>query len=276
MRVEQRPEERVRGGAPAPTAIAYLAAFVVVELIARSSPLAGAICESVLMLVCINHFALTEREGRHPLLLGLGVVCLYRITALTPIHSNNPVVAHTIFAGIPALLATALALRLYRAPGMLGIRLSRHAGGGAAQYLIAVSGIPLSYIAYRLFRPAHTIVFTGAHPASSSVILGGIVALAIFSGLLEELLFRGLVHEGARSTLGPSGLYVSSAIFGAAYLGTGSLVIVVFVVAVGAFFGWCYERTESVIGVALAHAIISIGVFMVWPSIGTNLTHLHF
>ncbi|MGH2719453.1 MAG: lysostaphin resistance A-like protein [Actinomycetota bacterium] len=281
MRVAARQEGPVRGGAPATTAIGYVAAFIVAELIGLGSPLAGTICDGVLMLALINHYAMTERDHRQPVLLGLAVVCLYRALALTPTHGNDPVVAHALWVGIPALAGTCLALRLVRDPhsggaGIMDLRPPRRAGGWAAQYLIAVSGIPLSYAAYRLFRPASTIIITGAHAAKGSEILGGIVVLAIFSGLLEELLFRGLVHEAARSAFGGSGLYFSAAIFGAAYIGTGSVIIIAFVVAVGAFFGWCYERTESVLGVAIAHAIISIGVFMVWPSIGTNLLHLHF
>lgn len=275
MRVQERSPEEVHRGAPIATALGYVAAFIIVELIGRSQPLIGGVGEGVLMLALINHYAMVERNRQQPLLLGLGVVCLYRLLALTPVRGNDPIVAHAILVGAPALLATALALRLARAPGIMGVRPSRHTGGGSAQYLIAVCGVPLSYAAYKLFKPAETIIITGAHAAPRSEIIGGILVLAIFSGLLEELLFRGLVHEAAHASFGASGLYISAAIFGAAYIGTGSLEIVAFVVAVGAFFGWCYERTGSVVGVALAHAIISIGVFMVWPSIGTNLMHLH-
>jgi membrane protease YdiL (CAAX protease family) len=45
------------------------------------------------------------------------------------------------------------------------------------------------------------------------------------------------------------------------------------VVAIGAFFGWCYERTGSILGSAVAHSLISIGVFVVWPSLG-HIPHL--
>lgn len=275
MQVEERPAPEVRQSTAIATGIAYVAAFVVVELIGHAAPLVGAVCEGLLMLALVNHYAMTERTNPQPVLLALAVVCLYRLLALTPVQGNDPIVGHAILVGVPVLIATALALRLARSPLAAGVRPPRYAGGGWAQYLIALSGIPLSYAAYKVFKPAETIVITGAHAAPRSEILGGILALAVFSGLLEELLFRGLAHEGARTTFGASGLYVSAAIFGAAYIGSGSLEIVAFVVAAGAFFGWCYERTQSVIGVALAHALISIGVVMVWPSIGTNLTHLH-
>jgi len=44
-------------------------------------------------------------------------------------------------------------------------------------------------------------------------------------------------------------------------------------VAVGAFFGWCNEKTGSIVGTSLAHAMISVGVFVVWPTYA-HLIHL--
>jgi membrane protease YdiL (CAAX protease family) len=63
-------------------------------------------------------------------------------------------------------------------------------------------------------------------------------------------------------------------VFGAAYVGTRSIPFVLFVVAVGAFFGWCYEHTGSILGSAVAHSLISIGVFVFWPSLGSHIPHL--
>jgi membrane protease YdiL (CAAX protease family) len=255
--------------------IGYVIAFVGAELVGLRHPLLGALCESVLLVALVNQYAFTDQGRRQPLLLALAVVCLYRLLALTPIH-GNPIVNRLVIVGAPVLLGTILALRHFRSNQVLYRRSARAAGGRSAQFLIAVSGAPLSWAAYKLFKPTVTITYRGPGHASGSEVLLAIAALAVFSGVLEELLFRGLVHAAARTSFGPSALYVSAAVFGAAYLGTGSAVIVAFVVAVGAFFGWCYEVTESVAGVALAHAIIAIGVFVVWPSVGGHLSQLHF
>jgi membrane protease YdiL (CAAX protease family) len=254
--------------------LGYVIAFIGAELAGISRPLVGALCESVLLVALVNQYAFTDQRRRQPLLLALAVVCLYRLLALTPIH-GNPIINRLVIVGAPVLLGAILALRHFRSNQVLAPRSARHVGGMAAQYLIALSGVPLSWAAYKVFKPTVTITFRGPGHAAGSEILLAVAALAVFSGLLEELVFRGLVHAAARTSFGPSALYVSAAVFGAAYLGTGSAAIVAFVVAVGAFFGWCYEGTESVAGVALAHAIIAVGVFVVWPSVGGHLGQLH-
>jgi membrane protease YdiL (CAAX protease family) len=274
MATDTRPAQRPRRVMRAGTELAYVAAFVLAELVGIHQPMVGGLCEAFLLVILVNHYALIERDRRQPLLLALAVVCLYRLLALTPLASNDAL-SRVVVVGAPVLLATILALRLVRVPLVAGARAGRP-GAGGAQFLIALTGLPLSWAAYKIFKPTVAFTFSGPGRASTGEVVLAVVVLAVFSGLAEELLFRGLVHGAARLTFGPTALYVSAIIFGAAYLGTGSVAIVAFVVAVGAFFGWCYERTDSVAGVALAHALISVGVFVVWPSLAGHLSHLHF
>lgn len=254
--------------------LAYVGAFILAEVIGLSRPLIAGAMEAVLLVVLINHYALIERDRRQPLLLGLAVVCLYRLLALTPLPGNE-FVNRLLVVGAPVLLATILALRLVREPGVMGPKRPRELGAGGGQFWIALTGLPLSWAAYKILKPTFAVTFTGAGHATPGEVFLAVVGLAIFSGVTEELLFRVLVHGAARNTFGPPGLYISAAVFGAAYLGTGSLAAVAFAVALGGFFGWCYEWTESATGIAWAHAFISVGVFVVWPSVAGHLAHLH-
>jgi membrane protease YdiL (CAAX protease family) len=265
VQVRSGPSGVLRSGAE----LVYVAAFVAVELLGLLHPFVTAIGHTILVVALINHYILAEREGRQPLLLALAVVCLYRLLAFTPLPSND-FTNHLVIVGAPMLFATILALRLVRTPGVRAV-LRPHSLGW--QLAIALSGIPLSTIAYKLLKPGFVVTFTGAQRSHPVAVAGVIVALAVFSGIGEELLFRVLLHTAARTTFGPTALYVSSVIYGAAYFGTRSVPFVLFAVAIGAFFGWCYERTGSILGPAVAHSLISIGVFVVWPSFA-HVAHL--
>lgn len=247
----------------------YVAAFVAVEVLGLLHPFATAVGHAILIVALINHYILAERDQRQPLLLALAVVCLYRLLSFTPLPSND-FTNHLVLVGAPMLFGTILALRVVRPPGV-GTVLRSHSLGW--QIAIAASGVPLSTIAYKLLKPGFVVTISGPQRSHAAVIAGVILALSIFSGIGEEVLFRVLVHSAARTTFGSAALYVSSLIYGAAYFGTRSIPFVLFTTGVGAFFGWCYERTGSILGPAIAHSVISIGVFVIWPSLA-HVAHL--
>jgi len=251
--------------------LCYVAAFIAVELLGLIDPLITAFGHAILVAALVNHYILTERDHRQPLLLALAVVSLYRLLAFTPLPTID-FTNHLVLVGAPMFLATVLALRLLHGPGVRAVGEALRPKMLHWQLLVAASGIPLSFAAYQLLKPGFVVTFSNPaqHPAA---VAGVVIALAVFSGLGEELLFRVLLHGEARTSFGPAALYVSSAVFGAAYVGTRSIPFVLLVVAIGAFFGWCYERTGSILGPAVAHSLISIGVFVVWPSLG-HIPHL--
>lgn len=267
MRVEPGP--RSPNAAGRSVELSYAAAFIATEVVGISHPTVAALMHAVLIVALVNHFVFADRGGRRPLLLGLAVASLYRMLALTPLPGND-FTSQVVLVGGPMLLGCLLALRLVRDWGIsAGIRVRRW----GPQLAIVAAGIPLSDIAYKLLRPGFVVTFSGTGSTRATTVAAAVAALVVFSGFGEELLFRVLIHDGARTRFGPSALYVSSLVYGAAYLGTRSLAFVLFAVAVGAFFGWCYEKTGSIVGVALAHSIISVGVFVVWPSFA-HIAHL--
>jgi membrane protease YdiL (CAAX protease family) len=243
----------------------YVGAFVAVELSGLIDPFLAAFGHAILVLALVNHYILAERGRHQPLLLALAVVSLYRFLALTPLPTID-FTNHLMLVGVPMLLATVLALRLLKGPGVRAAGTALRPAMPAWQLGIALSGIPLSAAAYELAKPGFVVTFSGTGQAHTVAVAGAVIALTAFSGIGEELLFRALLHDAARTAFGPAALYVSSAVFGAAYFGTRSIPFVLFVLAVGAFFGWCYEATGSILGSAVAHSLISIGVFVVWPS----------
>ena len=259
-------------GARATVELSYVAAFVAVELLGLIDPLITALGHAILVAALVNHYILAERDQRQPLLLALAVACLYRLLAFTPLPAID-FTNHLVLVGAPMLLATVLALRHLHGPGVRAVGEALRPSKPLWQLLVAVSGIPLSFVAYQLLKPGFVVTFSGSGQRHAAAVAGVVIALVVFSGFGEELLFRVLLHGEAGTSFGPAALYVSSAVFGAAYIGTRSIPFVLLVVAIGAFFGWCYERTGSILGATVAHSLISVGVFVVWPSLG-HLPHL--
>ena len=87
----------------------------------------------------------------------------------------------------------------------------------------------------------------------------------VFTGFVEEIIFRGMLQQVANEILGGAGVLCSSILFAIMYTGSLSLSYMLFIGLVGLFFGWCVNRTGSIWGVILAHSILNIGMILVWP-----------
>jgi membrane protease YdiL (CAAX protease family) len=102
-------------------------------------------------------------------------------------------------------------------------------------------------------------------PAAVELVLGSL-SLFVFSGLTEELVFRGLIQRSLEVTLRPlAGLLLANGLFAASYLGTQSASYVLLIAGVGLAFGLCMWRTGSIAGIGIAHGLLSVGAVLVWP-----------
>jgi membrane protease YdiL (CAAX protease family) len=121
-------------------------------------------------------------------------------------------------------------------------------------------GLLLGVGEYLIFRPAPLAShFTFEHLWLPALIL------LVFTGLEEELIFRGVMQRAALRSLGRWGLVYISAVFGVLHIGYLSVLDVVFVFLVGLMFALFVLRTRSLFGVTLAHGAINIALFLVLP-----------
>lgn len=95
-------------------------------------------------------------------------------------------------------------------------------------------------------------------PAGDMV--AGAVAIFVFTGIPEELLFRGVIHRFIAEHVGnPTyALALSSLIFGAAHLDNPPMVGIYFVLATiaGWFYGRAYVKTGRIAAAALVHTAV--------------------
>lgn len=248
---------------------AYAAGIIGAEIVGATAGIVpGALCHTLLAIALVNHYLIstarghettTDPEARRGVeaLLILSLLPLLRLLSLIMPLRFTPQLIWYPLIGVPSLIATGLAVRLLRwSPDAIGVtpRLP------LVQCAIALSGVPLGLGGFLLFRPPPMI----DRPSWSAVLIAALILL-IFAGFFEEFIYRGLVQSALRRALGPPGLVWGALLFASAYLGSYSPGYVLFIGAVGIYFGLCVDRTGSIWGVILAHAGLTISMLLVFP-----------
>ena len=131
--------------------------------------------------------------------------------------------------------------------------------------LIATTGLLFGYLERLIIQPPAI-----TPDLSLAAVWWPALSLLLFTGLSEELLFRGLLQTAAVKSLGAWwGILYISLLFGVMHIGWQSALDVVFVTVVGLFFGWVVHRTGSIFGVTIAHGLTNIMLFIVLPHLGS-------
>jgi uncharacterized protein len=226
---------------------AVVALTVAEALVAFVGPVTGAIVHAALLLVLLTAWV---SDGDRTLLV-LALVPMGRVTSLALTLDSDAASARAL-AGLPLLLAVGWLVRDLPA-ARRGDRRPPSWQGVA----VALSGIPLGLAVYLLLD---------LPPVGGSVVVAAPV-LFVFGGVLEELLFRGLVQPSVSGWWsGIAGVVLADVLFAAAYLPTrnGELVLVMASLGLGA--GLYVRRTGSLVPVAVAHGLLAAGALAVWPA----------
>jgi membrane protease YdiL (CAAX protease family) len=151
-------------------------------------------------------------------------------------------------------------------PRDLGLRFERWVDI-PLQVGVAMTGIPLGLLEFVILQIqpdqywVHEITF-------NSLVFGG---LAIFfaTGLSEELIFRAILLKRAVEGLGErAGLLYVTAIFASLHIFFLNGVDLVFVFAVGLFYGIIVLKTRNLWGVILSHSLGNVILYLVAPFLG--------
>lgn len=215
-------------------------------------------------LVLIGLFlqaSLLDRGQQRGFFLSMALAPLIRLLSLSLPLPSFPFMYWYAVVGAPLLLAAYAASRIGKVSRqMQGFALRRV----PIQILIALSGIGLGYLEYLILRPAPLVA-----ELRLELIWAPALILLIFTGFLEEWIFRGLMQYTAMRSFGRLGFYYVAAVFAVLHLGYRSVLDVLFVFGVAVFFGWAVQRTGSISGVTIAHGLTNIGLFLVFPFLVT-------
>ncbi len=240
--------------------LGYLVLCIAAEISgALGMLLPSALLHALLILAAFGWYGVKYRRSMPRLPFGLGLVSLLRFFSLVlPLGLLAPVARYAAVA-VPLGVAMWLLRRRLCLPGeALGLCLQQ----APKQAWIALSGIPLGLVGYWILRPDPLMPGAGA-----GALAVGALVLLLSVALTEELLFRGFLLSFAMQELGYTGVWLSSLIFAAMYIGSGSPRLAVFMGLVGWGFSECVWRTGSTWGVILAHALLITGMGLFWPLI---------
>ena len=131
------------------------------------------------------------------------------------------------------------------------------------QFMIAMTGFIFGVIEYFILEPPTLI------GSITFWVILSIISIFIFTGFVEELIFRGMILTNAERILGKTiGLIFVSVLFATMHIIWRDPIDIIFVFGIALFYGYVFLRTRSISGIALSHGIASIMLFVVMPLIG--------
>jgi len=202
-----------------------------------------------------------KRKRLSSILLALTLVPLIRILSLVMPLSHFPRIQWFIIIGVAVYLAFfVLLLQQKISIKECGFRLptKKHI---PIELGIILLGIPLGLIEYYILRPTPFI-----DSFSIENLIVAILILFIATGLMEELIFRGLLQNKSIDILGVwQGMLFVTLIFAALHIGNLSFLDVLLVFCIGGLYAIVVKKTKTIIGVSISHTIVNIFLFIICP-----------
>jgi membrane protease YdiL (CAAX protease family) len=250
--VLRRPADLVDGSERVRVLAAVLAVVVAESLVAFVDPVAGAVAHGLLLVV----FLLRWVSAGEATILVLALAPLGRLTslALTPQYYEPATYALT---GLPLLLGVLGMSRGF--PGPMEHAVPAPTWSAVA---VALAGVPLGWAAHALL-PLPVL----DDPEAALTIAVGVPVTFFFAGVLEELLFRGLILRTLERPFGVWAVVLADVLFVAAYLPVRDPGTLVFMGVLGLAFGEYVRRTRLLAPVAIAHGLMAAGALVVCPLI---------
>jgi membrane protease YdiL (CAAX protease family) len=229
----------------------YAAAIVAAEAVAAFvAPVPAAIVDAVVLTALLAHYVASGRR----VYAALALVPLLRLTSIA-VALEHPLSFYVV-SGVPVLLAVVLAADALDLPGVLRLDQIRL----RSQWHVALGAVALGAIA----TPLLELEPVTAH-RSLPALIGAALIVFSFAGVLEELVFRGILQGAFAPLLGPWAVPAANGLFAATYLGCGSGAYGAFMTTFGLACGWWVHRTGSLAGAAVGHGLLASGLLVVWP-----------
>jgi membrane protease YdiL (CAAX protease family) len=240
--------------------LVYLVLITAAEAITTLwEPQLGMVLHGMVLVILILHGSSTHRGVLRRFLILLSIAPLIRILSLSlPLQKLGlPLIYWYMVIGILLFLAAFIASRV---TDLSGKRIGISWRQWPLQLAIGLAGLGLGYVEFQILNPGPLAAYvTWVDILTASLIL------MIFTGVLEEYIFRGLMQSATMQLMGKFGLIFVAILFAVLHLGYHSFIDVVFVLVVGLLFGWIVWKTQSLLGVSLAHGIANISLYVLFP-----------
>lgn len=259
--LEEVEEHRDFSFKPSVTMLLFLFALGIAErTVYFVDPVQGLFLHAGILVVFILYVSARWDQSQYRYLLSLSIVPMMRIISLALPLQHFPLAFWYILVNLVLFVAILIfAQRLEFTRLDLGINLNVF----PVQLLVGLSGILIGVGYYLILRPS---LLTSGMTLIQRIVLG--LVFLVCNGLLEELIFRGMLQHIAEKILDHrlAWVYVA-AMYSLLTLGSYSLGSVAFTFVVSLFFSWIVSRTGSIAGVSLAHGLASITLFLIMPGL---------
>lgn len=238
--------------------VAYLVAIALAEVLTVTVfPEGGLVLHGLLFVALMVHTALMPRAPQQRAMLAAAFGPLIRLLSLSLPLMGVPLIYWYLIVGAPLFAAAFFTARAMRyTPAKIGLTL----GVLPTQLLIGASGIFLGYLEHLILKPQPLV----SPPNWSEIALAAFI-LFVFTGFLEELIFRGVMQRALSEGIGRFGMLYVAVLFAVLHLGYHSALDFVFVLVVALYFGVVVRRTGSIFGVTLAHGLTNTTMFLLFP-----------
>ncbi len=239
-------------------ALVYLVAVALAEAVTVGAhPLWGVACHIATLVVLIIHQAIAADYLHRRLLLSLTMVPLVRIISVSmPLVDISQVWWYPIIY-VPLIAGAFIVMRI---SGYMRDDVGLTARRLPVQLALALTGVVFGVTEYLILAPEPMIAELSWQSAWLPAVM-----LLVFVGFGEEFIFRGVLQRSAADAFNGWGVIYVSLLFATLHMGFFSWLDLVFVFAVALFFGWVVQKTGSILGVALAHGITNIVLYLIAP-----------
>lgn len=241
----------------------YIIFFTVSEITSVLDPIAGIILHALELVVMAIHCTLVRRvnQDHAKLVLAITPVPIIRIASLI-----SPVVQFTILQWF-LVISMVLFSSIFISIRILGQDLVNYGFSMPnrrhypLEIFIVLCGFFFGYIENSILRPE---LFVDS--LKLITLVAPFLALYFGTGILEELLFRGVIQKHAIDSFGKwSGIFFTTLVFTIFHMGWESIPDLFFVGTVGFIFSLVVLRTGSLVGVSFSHAITNLSLFVLTP-----------
>jgi membrane protease YdiL (CAAX protease family) len=242
--------------------LAYLLLVTLASFLANAiSPVAGLVLFFIILFSLIGLAGISADQNQRNVWIAIGLAPLIRIISLAlPVISQLSQYVWYMVISIPILIAVISIMRALRyTPDDVGLNTDKP----VTQFLMLIGAIILGVAGYYFLR---TTAWTTYFSAQSTLFPA--LVLIIFTGFLEELVFRGVIQR-TLDGLGSFYWIYGSAVYAVLQIGQGSIANCVFALVLSLYFGIAVKYTRSIIGVSLGHGLINVGLFLVLPHVLT-------
>ncbi len=224
------------------------------------------VCVSINILVLIMFIFLTFRKYNdyaYSLYLAITLIPLIRIISLSIPLTNVPQFLVFAVVGIPLFIAGAIVAKLLGlTANAMGFKLVKLQN----QLLFGLMGLPLGYIEFLVLKPS-----LNYNPTPKETIVWAAVII-LFTGLLEEFLYRGILYNVFSRLLGyKKAAYFTSILYAAMTVSGNSFLNTAYAFLLSVLFCRLFYELKSIWGLSFAHGLINVSLYIICPLCFTYL-----